>query len=112
MVTFGNHQSVVTNAGYPNDPRKLSAESWCLISLKFLEWRMMVFWQQIFLGVKRVFFLGGGVGEYEVEMAVQRHDAEIQKCRRTDIIKKRKQCKRNKCNWNLFETAVYCNVLH
>lgn len=36
IVAFGNQQAMVTNAGYPNDPRKPSAESWCAVALKFL----------------------------------------------------------------------------
>ena len=40
-VTFGNLQPIMTNAaGYQNYPRKLSAESWCSVSLKFLEWQI------------------------------------------------------------------------
>ena len=44
MVVFGNRPPIVNNAGfYLNDPGNPNDESWCAISLKFLEWQMSSF---------------------------------------------------------------------
>ena len=39
MIAFVNHQTIITNAGYPIDRRKARTNSWCAVSLKFLEWQ-------------------------------------------------------------------------
>ena len=44
---FRNHQPIVADACYPNDPRISNAESWCSVSQRFLEWQIKGVYQSL-----------------------------------------------------------------
>ena len=40
MVSKGNHQLIIAQIGYSDDPKHFSAKSWCAVSPEFLQERI------------------------------------------------------------------------
>ena len=41
MDSKDNHKPIIAQISYPNDPRNLSAKSWCSVPPQFLKWRIV-----------------------------------------------------------------------